>query len=394
MSLGMIESIDRGEILLVDTNRGSYPLWRALAEQERRVSVVGADPDAPLAKLSSNYIKANYSDAKRMAEIVRNQPYVAIVPGCTDASYLACATLPGGPPKGVDSPEVAQQLFQKRSLRQLADELGIRQPAQLTETQALSAPCVIVKPVDGFSGAGITKLVEPTDEALQLAKATARKHSHTGQVLLEEYLEGQLYSHSAFIAKQKIVQDFFVQESCIDYPYAVDTSCVAHNLVKSATDELRSNLYKIAHHLDLVDGLIHTQFILRGGEAYLIEITRRHPGDLYGLLIQYSTGFDYAAQYLNAYLPKPIKHQDLHHGSKFIVRHTITAGTGCNFWSLKFKVPVLIRQWIQLAKAGDKLEAAPKGRAAIAFFETKDQESCARLYKQLAQREIYSFQSD
>lgn len=377
------------EALLVDTNRGAVPLWRALRDQGWQVTVVGADPQAPLARLCDRYIKANYSDGEALAAIVADRPWQAIIPGCTDASYLACAALPGARLRGFDSPEVVRQLFDKQALRQLASDLAIPQPALLSEQQAIGAEAVLVKPVDGFSGGGISRLDRPTAEQLQQALAVARQRSPSGQALIEEFVQGQLYSHSAFLHNQKIEHDFFVQEDCIDSPYAVDTSCLAVDLEEDVKQQLRTVMQRLAEHLQLVDGLLHSQFLLRDGKAHLLEITRRHPGDLYGLLIQHATGFDYAARYVNGFLAEPIQPRDRPQELRPIIRHTITVGAGCDLWSLRFHEPVLIREWVPLARAGDHLGAAPQGRVAIVFLECSENQIPRNPYIALTSKSLY-----
>jgi biotin carboxylase len=379
------------EALLVDTNRGSYPLWRCLRDHGWRVGVVGADPQAPLARFSDHLIQANYADGQALAAIVPKRPWQAIIPGCTDASYRACAALPGAPLRGFDSPQVVQQLFDKQALRQLATELGICQPALLSVQEALKTEAVLVKPVDGFSGGGISQITRPSSEELEQCLAAARLRSPSGQALIEEFVDGQLYSHSAFLCSQQIAHDFFVQEDCIDYPYAVDTSCIALDLADPVMAQVRADMQRLAQHLQLVDGLLHSQFLVRDGQAYLLEITRRHPGDLYGLLIQHATGFDYSARYLNGFLPEPIEPRDVEQEISPIIRHTITAGPGCDLWSLRFHQPVKIRQWVPLGVAGDHLAPAPQGRAAIIFVEAETAKGHLSIYSRLVNREFYSF---
>ncbi len=380
------------DVFLVDTNRGSYPLLRTLTDQGWNVSVVGADPAAPLAKLCPRYIQANYADGQQLCSLVAESPHAAIVPGCTDASYLACVALPGAPKRGLDEPDAVRQIFNKQALRQLAMKLGIQQPAELTEAEALGAERVLIKPVDGFSGAGITLLMQPTLESLREAVAASARQSPSGRALIETFVVGQLYSHSAFLKDQQIQHDFFVRENCVDFPYAVDTSCLALDLAAAVEQQVRRGVQRLARELRLQDGLIHTQFLDRKGEAYLLEITRRHPGDLYGLLIQLATGFDYTAHYLNAFLPDPCQ-PSLHEiGERFIIRHTITAGPGHGLWSLRFHAPVTIRQWIPLAKAGDHLPPAPQGRVAIVFLESHDEEAHREVYARLINRSLYSFE--
>ena len=90
-------------------------------------------------------------------------------------------------------------------------------------------------------------------------------------------------------------------------------------------------------------------------------------------------------------MPTPITVRHVKHDFCPIIRHTITAGPGCDLWSLRFHQPVKIRQWVPLAAAGDNLAAAPRGRAAIIFLETENSNDFESTYSCLLNRELYSF---
>ena len=376
--------------LLVDTNRGSYPLFDALRSLGWHVSVVGTSGSGPLTNLCPNFICANYSDPYELNKVVEDKSFDAIIPGCTDASYIACSELGYNKKYGFDSLESRGQVFDKEKLRQLAARLDIQQPALLSEIDARSVEAIIIKPVDSFSGGGMARLSRPTKTRLRDAIDKAKMFSPSHRVIIEEFVVGQLYSHSAFLCNQTIQVDFFVQEDCIDNMFAVDTSCIALNISNNVQTQIRRSVERLAKELCLQDGLIHTQFIVRDGQSYLLEITRCHPGDLYGLLIQYSTGFDYAVHYLNAFLPNPLKPRQFPVKPRLIIRHTITSSLGLDLWSLQFHAPLKIREWVPLATAGNKLSPAPKGRVAIMFLEASNEEMQLELYNSLKNREVYS----
>ncbi len=378
-------------VLLVDTNRGSYPLLKTLEQNGYHVTTVGSDENAPLAKLTKHYINADYTDPTTLQAIVDSGCYSAVIPGCTDASYHACASLTSRINKGIDTQETIARILNKKGLRGTIKELGMPQPEELSEADAFNHQCILIKPVDSFSGSGISRLVRPSEFSLQSAIERAREVSPSRQFVIEEFIEGQLYSHSAFLEKQKITQDFFVQEDCSDYEYAVDTSRLAQNLSLDTKQIVRNSIDRLANRLQLNDGLVHTQFILKDGLAYIIEMTRRHPGDLYGLLIQHATGIDYSAHYLNAFLPEYCEFDSSLDASPYIIRHTVTAGYGLDLWSLAFKHEVFIRQWIPLASAGTYISKAPQGRVAIVFFEQKNLKEQNELYDLLTKRLLYKF---
>lgn len=377
--------------LLVDTNRGSYPLFHALRSLGWHISVVGISGSGPLTNLCPDFICADYSIPHELSKVVEDKSFDAIIPGCTDASYVACSELGYDKKYGFDSSESRDQVFDKEKLRHLAARLDIQQPALLSEIDAQSVEAIIIKPVDSFSGGGMARLSRPTKTGLRDAIDKAKMFSPSRRVIIEEFVVGQLYSHSAFLCNQTIQVDFFVQEDCIDNLFAVDTSCIALNISNHVQTQIRRSVERLARELCLQDGLIHTQFIVRDGQSYLLEITRRHPGDLYGLLIQYSTGFDYAVYYLNAFLPNPLKPRQFQVKPRLIIRHTITSSLGLDLWSLQFHAPVKIREWVPLATAGNKLSPAPKGRVAIMFLEVETDEEFRSVYNMLLTRSFYSF---
>lgn len=66
----------------------------------------------------------------------------------------------------------------------------------------------MVKPVEAYSGRGIS-VIENKGE-LENAVMNARNYSLSKKCLVEEYIVGNLYSHTAFISGGKIIHDFVV----------------------------------------------------------------------------------------------------------------------------------------------------------------------------------------
>ena len=124
-----------------------------------------------------------------------------------------------------------------------------------------------------------------------------------------------------------------VAEYCSQNPFSVDISFVEDYPQLKAN--LESDVNQLAGELSIGSGLLHLQLIYDSGEYYLIEVTRRCPGDLYSELIRLSTGFDYSGAYvapfLNTPLPKPNDGQ-----MQQIVRQTIKSPTDALLkdWSL------------------------------------------------------------
>ena len=249
---------------------------------------------------------------------------------------------------------------------------------------------IIIKPVDSYSGNGITVLKDFTNSELKQAIKKAEEASKSKKYLIEEYVEGQLFSHSAFISNHKVYIDFFVEEHCIANEFAVDTSWVTNKINKTIVNKIRKTINRIAKELNLNDGLIHTQFILSGNKFWIIEMTRRCPGDLYSNLISTSTGYNYSKEYVKPFINFDIIDNKMPNDSYKMIRHTITTPEQINFGSIKFHEPILINKYISISTSGSELQKAPHGRAAIIFLNTFNISNFNKIKSLLLKRELYS----
>ena len=378
-------------ILLVDTNRASYTIYSSLVAGGHEVWVVGGNPEEPLAKIAPHYVQLDYSDSSKLASLVDEKSFDFIVPGCTDVSYKSCAEVSQGRFPGIDSVEATRVINDKKELRKLANGLGISVPKLVNYDEALGMEAVIVKPVDSFSGRGISILRKPEREDLSKAFAEACAMSKTGSAIIEEFVTGQLYSHSAFISGGRIVADFIVREDCTTNPFTVDTSCVEFDFPEPLLERLRKDALSLVQELHLVDGLMHTQFIQKDDRYWVIETTRRCPGDLYALLIEMSTGYPYGASYAAPFVSEKQMPKSAARMQERIIRHTATSCRGELLWGFQFKKSVDLRFFVPLAAAGDRIEPSPYGRAGLLFLAAATKGEQDALYRNLLDGKLYSY---
>ncbi|WP_293366263.1 hypothetical protein, partial [Phenylobacterium sp.] len=228
----------------------------------------------------------------------------------------------------------------------------------------------------------------PTADEIGAALTLAKSFSATGACLIEEFVEGQLYSHTAFLGEDGIVADFIVEEHGSINPFTVDTSCVVTDFDPTLLRKTRDAIEQIACDLKLTSGLIHTQFIFDGEQFWIIEITRRCPGDLYSLLISLSTGFDYAENYARPFIGAPFKACVRRESA--IMRHTISLREEQTFESLQFHRPVEIEMFFPQALVGDRVAAAPFARIGILFARTEPGPALDELMRATLRSELYS----
>jgi len=377
--------------LLVDTNRAAYPIYQALCDLGHEVWVVGGRPDETLAKLVPNYVQLDYSDADQLAAFVDEKGFDYLVPGCTDLSYEVCAQINNGRFPGIETPATTSAINTKSEFRAVAEKIGLPVPRVLTKDEASVAGSVIIKPVDSFSGRGMSILEDPASGELDAAFEKACKASKTGGAIIEEFVVGQLFSHSAFIREGKVIADFIVQEDSVASSFAVDTSRVVNDFPAEMINSLRGDVHRLAKSLQLLDGLVHTQLIASEDRYWIIEVTRRCPGDIYSLLIEFSTGYPYAASYAAPFVGQTACLPDLNAVPERIIRHTASPKTGESLWGFCFSSPVDIRLFVPLATSGESLGAGPFGRAGVFFFRTDSDAEQEALYQKLLASDLYSF---
>lgn len=358
------------KVLLCDAAFSAMPLLAALKAAGFFVAVTSSRPDDPCHALAHQSSPIDYSNRQSLCDLVREHRFDYIVPGCTDVSYLAASSVARtlGLP-GFDREEIVNVIHDKGLFREYAQKKGYpipRATGAMNEAPGLAFP-ILIKPVDSFSGKGIKKVA--TAGALEEGYREAVRHSPSGQVLFEEFVEGRLYSHSAFICKGAIVSDFFVSEYCTVHPYQVNSSCLATRLEPTVKRKMRAWLAAFAQDAGLCDGLVHTQFISRHGEIRLIESTRRCPGDLYSRLVAASTGIDYAALYVSGFCGRVNAVDTPSPQSRPVSRHTVSLNEDCHFVDATLSLPNVALTYVPIRKTGEFMRAAPFDRAGIYFIE-------------------------
>ncbi|QDX29674.1 ATP-grasp domain-containing protein [Dickeya poaceiphila] len=363
------------DALMLDAGFSALPLLEASMEKGKSVAVCSGKPSDPGHLRATHSIVEDYSDKETILNIVKKGNIKAILPGVTDVSYDTGAWVAQalGMP-GFDPVDITRILHKKDFFRAYAQRKGLPVPKAVSDISAVGQLTLpfLVKPVDSYSGRGVSLVHHVQD--IQSAYQAAIAASVSGQVVIEEFKEGSLHSHSAFIRNGEIACEFFVDEHCTVYPYQVNSSCIAHNMSDTLKDAVSDCISDIVSDLKLCDGLLHTQFIARDDTFWLIELTRRCPGDLYSQLIRYSTGVPYAeyfvAPFLSIQLPFNSKRPS---ARNYVGRHTVSVSESTIFNALRYhQLPGALLESVVLKKSGEKLNPAPGDRAAVVFMTFDD----------------------
>lgn len=382
----------KNKALLVDTNFSSIPIYEYLIEQGLEVFIIGNNKNDFMAKNFPNFINEDYCNETKLKEIIKKLEIDFVIPGCNDHSYQACSNLNDKSSKNIDTSKKTHLLFNKESFKNFAKKNNLPVPMNYSLSEVLEEKEIselIIKPADSFSGKGISRVNNKNKKNIKNLILYAQEFSKEKNYVIEDFVEGNLYSHSAFIENSKIVKDFIVNEYSSVNPFVVDTSYVNFNFPQEILEKIRKNIEKMASLLNLSNGLIHTQFIRKKNNFWFIEITRRCPGDLYSQLIELTTGYPYAAKYTSYFINKNIHGATLKTKKQKIIRHTITQNKNGIYYSTNYKKKLNIVKEINISITGDYLEPSPQGRVKVVFIQSKNKNELISIKKQILSKDLY-----
>ncbi len=374
--------------LLVGSNFSALPLLNRLQARGHHVAVCGNRPDDACHKLADQSFFMDYADRDALIDMVQAQGFDFLVPTGNDCSYRVAARVAAqmGFP-GFDPEAISETLHTKAAFRRSCRDVGLSVPNfvvlgpkdGMATVDALIFP-VMVKPVDSFSGRGIVRLGDRA--GLEQAVAQARKHSAV--VVVEEFFEGTLHSHSAFLKDRRVFFDVFVDEFCTVYPWQVNCSNHPSILGAALCTALRQEVEKLAGALNLVDGLFHTQFLAApSGDFRIVESMRRCPGDLYGSLIERSTGVDYCDLFIRPFVRDSYPNEPIVPQAVPWARHSLSGGQ--LYFSSQHDLSLISQELVPLALTGADVPAAPYGRVAVFFARFADTAQLWQITPKLAE---------
>lgn len=375
------------KILLVDSSFAAGPIYDYLLSEGHEVWTIGNRAGDLLARRAGKrWIEQDYSDVAAVQRYVERLGIERVVPGCTDVSIATCAELPicAG---FVDSPEAVRALSNKAVFRELCREHDLPAPRAIAPGERPAVGKWICKPADAFSGRGISVVCGSDQASFDEAVQRACQASPIGGYLVEEFVSGQLYSCTGFVHDGRLVDPNYVIEGSSVNPFAVDTSFVRHDVPGEARLSLESGLTRLCSAIGLLDGLLHTQFILDGDRAYIIECSRRCPGDLYSLLIEKSTGTRYAARYASYFVSGDRVPNGCHR--RHVLRHTVTGAGHGVFGGIRTREPLSLIGYYPLQRVGEEVLPKQATRCGVAFFEVSSEEELSSLYLRLLDRTVY-----
>lgn len=381
------------KMLMLGGSHAEIPMIQAARKMGYYVITTGNQTDGLGHSFGDEYINCDFSDREAIFKLAEEQKVDAVCSGCNDFAYLsaayACEKL--GLP-GHDAYETALRIHHKDKYRALAGELGIVTPKayKCKNLQEVSEACeglsfpVIIKPVDLTGGKGMCRCETP--EQVKEAFGAAMEATRETYVVAEEFVTGTNHGFSAYIQDQKVAFYFADNEQYYHNPYLVSGASTPSDAPEEAIKRLCEDCEKIARNLQLVDGILHIQFILKeDGTPVIIEVCRRAPGDLYIYLVKMAAGIDYPCYIVGgeAGIKMPVPCPQKKEG--YFVRHCVMAdGEGViDEVLIDDEIVPYIKEQMLWYKKGDVAENMLKYKAGIVFLHFSKEKEYRRYLEKL-----------
>lgn len=341
---------------------------------------------------SDEFHLVDFSDMSAMLDLAETLKIDAICACCNDFSALTAAYIAErmGLP-GHDSYETSRIIHHKDLYRKFSIANNIPSPraegfestaAALNSLHHFQFP-LIIKPVDLTGGKGISTITcsEDAQQALNLAFDQSRAK----RVVVEEFIQGDRHGLSMFVRDGKIVFHFNDNEHYYLNPYLVSAASTPSDVSRELVDQLCEAAEKIVSLLSLKTGIFHMQYIVSGDKAFIIEICRRPPGDLYTRFVQYATGVDYPSYIVRAAAGMNCDAIDQVLPTGYFTRHCIMTSKNGRVKKLHIDPSVssnIIDQCMWW-KVGDKVENFMTHKLGIVFMQFNSQSEMLKKTSQM-----------
>lgn len=297
------------KVLVLNGSFCESPIIQKAKEMGMYVITTGNAPDLVGHQYADEYIPADYSDKEKVLQIVRDNDIEGVISCANDFGVLTAAYVAeqmGWP--GHDKYETAKLLHHKNLFKQYVYEHNIPAPHSycpadkedaLNYIKEIEYP-IIVKANDLTGGKGIRR-ANTYEEAVEAVNYSYEK-SRDKHIVIEPFIIGSQHTYDSFVINKKVA----CATSCNCYspinPYLIQSEVLPADYIEDLEPQLKAIVENMAEDLDLVDGILALQYIVRDGKPYIIEMMRRSFGNQFLTLLDKITGFPWEEAYIKAAL--------------------------------------------------------------------------------------------
>lgn len=307
------------KLMLLGGIRYLLPVIKAAHEQGYYVITADYLPDNIAHKYSDEYVNVSIIDKEAVLKVAQEKNIDGIMsfgvdPGVVSASYVQNKMgLPSFGP--FESVEILQnkdkfRAFLAKNRFNVPQAKGFDSiEAAIDEIYWYPWP-VIVKPTDAAGSKGVTRVDKPED--LRPALEYAMKHSISGHIIVEEFIEkkGCSSDTDSFSVDGKLVfVSFCAQRFDVDAtnPYTPAAYSWPSTFTKEQEDYLTSEIQRLITLLGLKTVVYNIEVrVGTNGKPYIMELTPRGGGNRLCEMLRYATGVDMITAITRAIVGDPI----------------------------------------------------------------------------------------
>jgi len=182
-------------------------------------------------------------------------------------------------------------------------------------------PCII-KPIDSSGSRGVQKVFDKTE--LQFAYELALNYSKSGNIIVEEFIDGKEYSIESLTQKNQTTIVAITEKTVIgdkDRFFVEDRHIIPANIDQDVFNAVCITVQNVLSSINLDNSSTHTELKINDKGIYIIEIGARLGGDyITSDLVPLSTGVNMLDNTIRLALNEKINTQ-----------HTITKFAGIQF---------------------------------------------------------------
>lgn len=378
---------------------GVSELQKSIIEQckKKDLFVVGIDPlaEAMCRNLVDAFEVVGGQDFEKTVEVAEYYQVKGIITAATDKPLVMMARVAEKLQLPFFSVNTAEWSTDKLLMKQKFQEAGIpcargfllHSVEELTNLK-VDYP-VIVKPRDNSGSRGV--IYCDNLKEVEIAVKEALQYTKKGNVLIEEFIEGQEHSIEGihYNGEHHVIQ--FTEKTTTDFPYNVE---IAHiqpaDISLQQQNEIKKLITQIGQTLGFGNCASHTELKINSRGIYIIETSPRLGGDfISSTLVPLSTGINMEDILIDIATNNSLQHNwELRKLSKYsgIKYFELSDGVLYKINGLENlnKIPG-IEQWYFGLKPGEKVNKITNSleRFGYAIFQTNSKQELANSFREV-----------
>lgn len=282
-------------IIILGAGEDQLPAYLTARRLGYRVIGVDQRADALAASAADEFVCLTTRDPAAIADRLGAIDVAAVLSPASDAAQASVAALSAHYGTAFQpAPAAVRASEDKEFFHRIVAKLGFPAYRYGSDPTGLRLP-VVVKPTDSSGSKGLTCVRSAAD--LAAAVALARRHSFSGEVLVEERVEGRHYSAECFAEHGRPVFVAVTERVLTPEPEMITVSHVLPaELGDAVRDRLDAMLAALFAELGHRSGPVNVDFVLDADERiHFVELGARLGGNGMPMLVRHAFGLDTVA---------------------------------------------------------------------------------------------------